>query len=59
MAYVIPFDLLFFRNEDDALRIQVLCPLFENIEEQAIIDEAKFVIAETKDYSNLLVLSDF
>lgn len=59
MSYVIPFDLLFFRNEDDELRIQVLCPLFENIEEQAIIDEAKFVISETKKHSNLLILSDF
>lgn len=57
--YYIPLDLLFFRNEDDELRIEVLCPLFENIEEQAIIDEADFVKTETSKYENLLVLSDF
>lgn len=57
--YNIPIDLLFFRNEDDELRIEVLCPLFENIEEKAIIDEAEFVKTETKEYANLLVLSDF
>ena len=57
--YNIPIDLLFFRNEDDELRIEVLCPLFENIEEKAIIDEAEFVKTDTKEYANLLVLSDF
>lgn len=58
-TYGIPIELLFFRNEDDELRIEVLCPLFENIEETAIIDEAEFVKRETKDYESLLVLSDF
>lgn len=58
-TYVIPIELLFFRNEDDELRIEVQCPLFENIEEQAIIDEADLVKSETNSYSELLVLSDF
>lgn len=58
-TYSIPIELLFFRNEDDELRIEVLCPLFENIEEQAIIDEAEFVKTETQKYEKLLVLSDF
>ena len=57
--YTIPIELLFFRNEDDELRIEVQCPLFENIEEQAIIDEAELVKSETNSYSELLVLSDF
>lgn len=57
--YNIPIDLLFFRNEDDELRIEVQCPLFENIEEQAIIDEANFVIDATSACTDLLVLSDF
>lgn len=59
MTYDVAVDLLFYRNEDDELMIQVLCPMFEHIEEQAIIDEANKVKEETKDYSNLLVLSDF
>lgn len=58
-TYEIPIELLFFRNEDDELRIEVQCPLFENIEEQAIIDEAELVKSETNSYSDLLVLSDF
>ncbi len=57
--YNIDIELLFFRNEDDELRIEVQCPLFENIEEQAIIDEAQFVKEKTESYANLLVLSDF
>lgn len=57
--YNIDIELLFFRNEDDELRIEVQCPLFENIEEQAIIDEAQFVKEKTESYTNLLVLSDF
>lgn len=59
VKYCIPIDLLFFRDEDDELKIEVLCPTFENIEETAIIDEAKFVIKETEKLSELLVLSDF
>lgn len=58
-TYKIPIELLFFRNEDDELRIEVQCPLFENIEERAIIDEAELVKSETDSYSELLVLSDF
>lgn len=58
-TYSIPIDLLFFRDECDELRIEVLCPTFENIEETAIIDESKFVIEQTKDLEQLLVLSDF
>ena len=58
-SYDIPIDLLFTRNEDDEIEIEVLCPEFENIEEQAIIDEANYIVEETKDYSELLVLSDF
>ncbi len=58
-TYEIPIELLFFRNEDDELRIEVQCPLFENIEERAIIDEAELVKSETDSYSDLLVLSDF
>ena len=57
--YSIPLDLLFYRDEDNELMISVLCPTFENIEEQAIIDEAEYVKAETEKFSDLLVLSDF
>ena len=52
-------DLLFTRNEDDEIEIEVLCPEFENIEEQAIIDEAEYIKEQTQGYSDLLVLSDF
>lgn len=57
--YPIPIDLLFYRDEDNEIRITVLCPLFENIEEQAIIDEANYIIENTQDFNELLVLSDF
>lgn len=57
--YDIPIELLFLRNLDDELRIKVMCPLWENIEEQAIIDESNFIKEETKDFDKLLVLSDF
>ncbi len=59
ITYDIPIELLFYRNEDDELGIRVMCPLFENIEEQAIIDEANFIKQETEEYKELLVLSDF
>lgn len=58
-TYEIPIELLFFRNNDDELRIEVLCPLFENIEEQAIIDEADFVKSTLQNCESLLILSDF
>lgn len=58
-SYDIPIDLLFTRNELDEIEIEVLCPEFENIEEKAIIDEADYIKAETANYSELLVLSDF
>lgn len=57
--YPIPIDLLFYRNEDNEIRITVLCPIFENIEEQAIIDEADYIKEKTKEFNELLVLSDF
>lgn len=57
--YFIDLDLLFYRDERDNLRIEVLCPMFENIEEEAIIDEANYIKKETEGYSELLVLSDF
>lgn len=57
--YSIPVDLLFFRNEDDELRIEVLCPEFENIEERAIIDESEYIKKETENLSELLILADF
>lgn len=59
MNYDVAVDLLFYRNDDDELMIQVLCPMFEHIEEQAIIDEANKVKEDTKDYTKLLILSDF
>ena len=59
MYYNIPIELLLCRNEDDELEIEVLCPLFENIEEKAIINEAKFVKEKTSSHERLLVLSDF
>ena len=58
-SYDIDIDLLFTRNEDDRIDITVLCPDFENIEEKAIIDEAEYIEDKTKDYTNLLILSDF
>lgn len=57
--YEIPIDLVYFRDEYERLAIRVICPIFENIEEQAIIDEAKFIKEETKEFEKLLVLSDF
>lgn len=57
--YEIPIELLFYRDDNDELGIRVMCPLFENIEEQAIIDEAEFIKKQTADYKQLLVLSDF
>ena len=59
MYYNIPIELLLCRNEDDELEIEVLCPLFENTEEKAIIDEAEFVKEKTSSHERLLVLSDF
>lgn len=58
-TYLIPIDLLFTRNELNEIEIEVLCPEFENIEEQAIIDEAEYVKEQTSSYTELLVLSDF
>ena len=57
--YIIPIDLLYARNEDDELTITILCPTFEKIEEDAIIDEAQYIKNETEKYSELLILSDF
>lgn len=57
--YDIPIELLFYRDEDDELGIRVICPLFENFEEQAIIDEAEYIKNETSEFSKLLILSDF
>lgn len=57
--YSIPIDLLFYRNENNEIRITVLCPTFENIEEQAIIDEAQYIKDFTNEFNELLVLSDF
>ena len=58
-TYTIPIDLLFYRDEYDNIRIETSCPLFENIEEQAILDEANYIKQELSDLSELLVLSDF
>ena len=58
-SYSIPIELLFYRDDNDNLGIRVMCPLFENIEEQAIIDEAEYIKNETESYKQLLVLSDF
>lgn len=57
--YDIFIDLLFFRDEDDELRIEVLCPLFENIEERAILDEAQYIKEQAQAHEKLLILSDF
>lgn len=57
--YDIPIELLFYRNDNDELGIRVMCPLFDNIEEQAIIDEAEYIKKETAEYKELLILSDF
>ena len=59
VAYAIPIDLLFYRDDDNELRIEILCPEFENIEEQAILDEASYVQNELSDSCELLILSDF
>lgn len=57
--YTFDIELLLSRNEYDQISITVLCPLFENVEEDAIIDEAEYIKAETKEFEELLVLSDF
>ena len=56
--YEIPIELLFYRNDNDSLGIRVMCPLLENIEERAIIDEANF-IKNNINASRILILSDF
>ena len=56
--YEIPIELLFYRNDNDSLGIRVMCPLLENIEEGAIIDEANF-IKNNINASRILILSDF
>ena len=58
-AYEIPIDLLFYRDEDDEIGIEVLCPEFENVEEQAILDEAEYISSELHQAERLLILSDF
>lgn len=57
--YHIPIDLLFYRDESNSIRISVHCPTFENIEEQAIIDESNYIKEKTSAFEELLVLSDF
>ena len=57
--YVIPIDLLFSRDEDNQLEITVLCPEFEHIEEQAIIDEANFIREQASTLTDILILADF
>ena len=57
--YYLNIDLLFTKTEDDRIMISVLCPEFENVEEQAIIDEANYIKEQTEKYEDLLVLSDF
>lgn len=56
--YEIPIELLFYRNDNDGLEIRVMCPLLENIEEGAIIDEANFIKSNI-NASRILILSDF
>lgn len=58
-TYSVPIDLLFARDDFDNIQIEVQCPLFENIEEQAVINEAQFIKDACKDFKDLLVLSDF
>lgn len=58
-TYQIPIDLLFARDEFDNIQIEVQCPLFENIEEQAVINEAQFIKTSCENFKELLVLSDF
>lgn len=58
--YTVPIDLLFTRDDDNQLKITILCPTFENIEEKAIIDECEYIKTETQStYPDLLILSDF
>ena len=57
--YTIPIDLLFYRDENDCIKIETSSPLFENIEEQAIVDEANYIKEQASVYEQLLVLSDF
>lgn len=57
--YDIDIDLLFSRDEDNQIQIEVLCPTFENVEEQAIIDESEYIKEQMVGCDNLLVLSDF
>lgn len=56
--YEIPIELLFYRNDNDSLGIRVMCPLLENIEENAIIDEANFIKSNI-NAPRILILSDF
>lgn len=57
--YEIPIDLLFTRDEDNQLVITVLCPEFEHIEEQAIIDEANYIREQSSQLADILILADF
>ena len=57
--YTFPIELLFYNTNGNEIMVKVQIPEFETIVEQAIIDEAKAIEEELKDYNKLLVLADF
>lgn len=59
LTYDIDIDLLFYKDSDDEIMIEVFCPEYEHVEEQAIIEEADYIKKQLEDYEDLLILSDF
>lgn len=57
--YDVDIELLFSRNEYDELEIEFGVPELDNIEEQAIKDEAQYIRDNTEDLAELLILADF
>ena len=57
--YYYTVELLFYNTKSNEIAIKVQIPEWEQIFEQAIIDEANDVKSELADYPEMLVLADF
>lgn len=58
-TYDIPLDCRIVRDDSGVLSIEVFCHTFEYIEEQAINDDTEYIISETQEFTDLLILNDF
>lgn len=57
--YCVNIETLFVNSQNNKIAIKILCPEFEQIEEQAILDEVKLFREELKEASKLLILENF